>query len=201
VQADVIDPLVQLKDTFGSFSIEEIEKQPIQTLKEQNEEYGRTRGFRERKTSRNTDNDSVCLDDIPEKQSSVGYGNVGKKGSHGYGDALIAVKGQKAVHALSLHPPKNGSSYISYRLDGDYRAFSVEVAISDSAHEPSQSPLTFRIVGDSRTLWRSRAIKNKGQSERCEIKVSGIKELRLVVDCPGANAWAFAVWIDPLLTK
>jgi hypothetical protein len=196
-----LDPLVQLKDTFGSFSIEEIDEQPLQALREKNKEYGRTRGFRNVTTGPKKDNRFVYLDDIQEEDSSVGYGNVGKKGSHGYGDAVIAVKGRKAAHALSLHPPRNGSSFISYRLDGNYRVFTVEAAISDSARGGSQSPLTFRIVGDGRMLWKSRAIKNKGQSERCEVKIGGIKELRLIVDCPGANAFAFAVWVDPRLAK
>lgn len=196
-----IDPLVQMKDTFGAFSIEEIERRPVQDLKKLNREYGRTRGFTEQEINSRVNEKSVFLDDLREIESAVGHGNVGKRGSHGYGDALIAVKGRKIAHALSLHPPQNGAAYISYLLDGGYREFTAEVAISDSAPKPSESPLTFRVMGDGKTLWTSNAIKNRGQPEKCRIKMSGVKELKLIVECPGGNAWAFGVWVEPLLTK
>ena len=45
------------------------------------------------------------------------------------------------------------------------------------------------------------ANQNKGQSQRCQVRIDGIKELKLIVDCPGGNVWAFAIWASPLLKE
>jgi hypothetical protein len=194
-----IDPLTQLQEAFGSMRIEEIEQLPLAKRLALNEAYGQTRGF-PNKSKQPLPSDTVFLDDIKENDSSVGHGTLGKRGSHGYGSDEIAVNGTKAVHSLSLHPKRQGSAHVKYELGKKYAKFSAEVAISDAAPKPSESPLTFRVIGDGKELWKSKPIRSKGVSETCSVGIQGIKELTLIVDCPNGNAWAFAVWINPLVS-
>jgi hypothetical protein len=47
----------------------------------------------------------VCLDDIQEVSSRVGYGTLGKKGNSGMPDITgVIYKGAAASHAIALHP-------------------------------------------------------------------------------------------------
>ena len=191
-----IDPLTQLKDTFGSMRIEEIEQLPLSKRQSLNEAYVQTIVF-PKKTKQLHLSDSVFLDDIEEMDSSVGHGTLGKRGSHGYGSAEISVKGVKASHSLSLHPKRMGSAHVKYNLRQQYTQFAADAAISDAAPNPSESPLIFRVIADGKELWKSKPIHAKGTSERCSVAIRGVKELTLIVDCPNGNAWAFAVWINP----
>ncbi|MGO8747597.1 MAG: NPCBM/NEW2 domain-containing protein [Thermoguttaceae bacterium] len=196
-----LDPLVQLKDAFGSMLIEEIERLPLDKRQELNQTFGIDRGLPRSPVRSGAIQGSIFLDDMMEISSSVGHGMLGKRGSHGYGFSEVAVRGVKAAHSLSFHPPPNGSSYVIYDLRRHFRHFHVEVAISDAAPKPCDSLLTFRITGDGRQLWKSHPMKVKGTPQECSVEIEGVRELKLEVRCAGANAWAFAVWIDPVLTK
>jgi len=195
-----IDPLVQLKSAFGTMRIEDIEQLPISKRREMNKEFGRTRGLSKNSVEAPSGKD-VFLDDIMETGSNVGHGVLGKRGSHGYGPTEIAAKGVKAKHSLSLHPPRNGDSHVTYSLREQYLRFTGQVAISDAAPKPSESPLTFKIFGDGKELWKSKPIREKGTPQAFSIGVRGVNELKLVVVCPNGNAFAFAVWINPYLSE
>ena len=195
-----IDPLVQLKNAFGSFRIEEIELLQLSKRRELNEGFGRTRGL----SSKGPDavfGDAVFLDEMRELESNVGHGVLGKKGSHGFGPVEVAVKGVKAKHALSLHPPRNGTAHVVYSLRQQYSQFTGDVAISDAGATPSESPLTFKILGDGKELWKSKPLRERGESQSFSVAIQRVQEMKLVVDCPSGNGFAYAVWINPLVSK
>ena len=195
-----IDPLVQLKNAFGSFRIEEIELLQLSKRRELNEGFGRTRGL----SSKGPDavfGDAVFLDEMRELESNVGHGVLGKKGSHGFGPVEVAVKGVKAKHALSLHPPRNGTAHVVYSLRQQYSQFTGDVAISDAGATPSESPLTFKILGDGKEIWKSKPLRERGESQSFSVAIQRVQEMKLVVDCPSGNGFAYAVWINPLVSK
>jgi hypothetical protein len=142
----------------------------------------------------------VWLDAIAEQSFVVGHGTLGKNGSHGYGPTPVSISGKHLSHALSLHPPKSGSSYVIYALAGRYKEFRSTVGISDAAKNPCESKLAFSVVGDGKVLWRSSPIQQKGIITDCRIDITGVQSLKLEVNCPEGNAWAFAVWAEPILT-
>lgn len=110
-------------------------------------------------------------------------------------------KGIHKLHALYAHPPdKSSSSHIAYQLDKQFSLLRGEVGIQTDAPPPA-SPLTFRIVADGKLLWTSRPIQVVDVSQPFRVNVAGVKKLELFVDCPGWHWNAWAVWLDPVLTK
>ena len=100
------------------------------------------------------------------------------------------------MHALSLHPPEKGTSKVAYNATHYYHVFRGTAAIDDSAGKAA-SPLTFAVVGDGKTLWKSRPLQQAGDREDCTIIISGVEVLELRVYCPGKRDKAHAVWLAP----
>ncbi|HZK82014.1 MAG TPA: NPCBM/NEW2 domain-containing protein [Humisphaera sp.] len=61
----------------------------------------------------------------------------------------------------------------------------------------------FRLVGDGKTLWESQEmVRGENKVQPCWVTITGVKELSLVVHCPGSNgAWAWGVWLDPQVLR
>jgi len=113
---------------------------------------------------------------------------------------LIKVGGTISPFGLSAQPQPNGSSRLAYRLDGAYKKFQGSVGLNDLAGE-SKTALVFQILGDGKPLWKSRPIRTFKDAEGFDLVVSDIRELTLVVDCPGDNTGARAEWMEPRLSK
>lgn len=143
----------------------------------------------------------VYLSELIEAAPSVGMGKFGKRGDLGYEGRRIHVKGEPAPNGLSMHPPDKGWSRVVYKLNKYYHVFHATAAIDDSAGKPSASPLTFTILGDGKVLWRSRHLQQPGDSDDCNIIVSGVEVLELRVHCPGKRDHARAVWINARLLE
>jgi serine/threonine protein kinase len=111
----------------------------------------------------------------------------------------IWVNDQPSPKGLFLHPPTNGFSCVGYELKGRYRRFRATAAINDSGK--SATPLTFAVWGDGKTLWKSRPLQQPGETDDCNVDVSGLRRLDLEVDCPGPSSYAHAVWVEPRLLK
>jgi hypothetical protein len=89
---------------------------------------------------------------------------------------------------------------VAYALDKNYRTLSGAAAISDSPGGASVTPLTFRIVGDGKELWRA-TMQKAGSPQGLKLSVDGVSKLELFVDCPGSAHAAHATWIDLELTR
>jgi serine/threonine protein kinase len=63
------------------------------------------------------------------------------------------------------------------------------------------APLTFRVLGDERELWKSKPIQEVVDEDKFEVSVRGVRQLRLEVHCPGLNMAAAATWLSPRLTR
>jgi len=137
----------------------------------------------------------VFLNDLPEDKVDCVLDADGKMA---FGKSAT-VGGQKSPHALFTHPPPNGSASVTYVLGSRYRSFNCRVAINDTAGQEIILPLTFAVIGDGRTLWRSKQIERKGATDSCSVDVTNLKRVDLVVECPGPNENAHAVWLEPAL--
>ena len=125
-----------------------------------------------------------------------GFGTKGLVG-HGSG-RKITVNGKLSPNGLGTHPPRGGKARIEYNIDHQYRSFLGAVAINDG-NPQAWSPITFQINGDGSKLWTSKPIQTHKQPQQFEVDVRGIKQLALIVHCPGHNHAANAVWIEPRL--
>ncbi|GAG01894.1 unnamed protein product, partial [marine sediment metagenome] len=141
----------------------------------------------------------VYLSDLPESEVRVGFGTFGKNGSLGYDGKRVVVGGKPSPKGLSMHPLSNGASHVAYRLDGKFRSFSAAAAQNDDMGS-SSTPMTFKVLGDGKLLWVSPPIQVKGAAQECRVDVSGVSKLELVVECPGIDSQAHAVWVEPRLS-
>jgi Protein kinase domain/NPCBM/NEW2 domain len=96
----------------------------------------------------------------------------------------IVVDGIRRPHSLFTHPT-NGLASISYDLDRPYSQFLVKVGIPAVAPDQGDpSPLTFEIIGNGKSIWKSRPLTKKGDIQDCQISLAGINRLELRVNCP-----------------
>ncbi|MHC4503614.1 MAG: PA14 domain-containing protein, partial [Planctomycetota bacterium] len=64
----------------------------------------------------------------------------------------------------------------------------------------SSTPMTFKVLGDGKVLWASPPVQDRGMARECRVDVSGVSKLELVVECPGYEGKAHAVWVEPRLS-
>jgi len=163
---------------------------------------------------------TVHLDDLEEADFVVGPGTLGKHGSSGfppseqrYGRRLV-FQGETPAHALALWPPADGASYVVYRLKNGFGTLRTTATVlgpnrlNKAALEAdplflgrAYSPLRFKVIGDGKLLWQSRPLQTSGDWQDCIVPVENVEWLELHVECPGANAFAWAAWIDPRLSR
>jgi len=143
---------------------------------------------------------TIFLDDILEASAKVGFGKLGKHGMVGYASKNSGkVQGKEYPHALSMHPPAKGISYAAYQLDGKCLELNGAAAIWDNW--PSKAIVTFNVIGDGKLLWKSRPLQGAGAGQSFRVSLRGVKALKLVVECPGNNTNATAVWLMPAITR
>jgi hypothetical protein len=81
-----------------------------------------------------------------------------------------------------------------------YKKFQGSVGLNDVASE-SKTAVVFRIQGDGKELWKSEPVKALRDGEKFDVDVTGVRELTLLVDCPGDNFGALAEWVEPRLSE
>jgi hypothetical protein len=119
-----------------------------------------------------------------------------------YHDFRTNFHGKMSPHTIWGHPPAdNSSSHLAFQLDGQYHTFRGDAGISRAEKQDPDTPLTFRIVGDGKLLWKSKPLQARDSSNSFRVNVTKIQKLELFVDCPGSPAYAWALWIDPLLER
>jgi tRNA A-37 threonylcarbamoyl transferase component Bud32 len=143
----------------------------------------------------------VFLSDLAEIKPKVWWeAKLGKNGDLGFQNRRIMLNGVPSPKGLGMVPPERDAASASYRLDKQYRIFKATATLNDSATQAA-SALRFVVMGDGRSLWQSNPIQKRGDQQDCEVSVSGLDVLELVITCPGENSWAHGVWIEPRLLR
>ncbi len=117
----------------------------------------------------------------------------------------------KLRHYLSVHPKQLGGdcgeSHVTYHLPKGFRYLCGVAAIADIL-EPNtvrafktETPLTFEIFGDNKSLWTSRPLEHATETQPFQVKIYRCVTLRLVVHCPGSIGSAWAIWVCPILCR
>lgn len=89
-------------------------------------------------------------------------------------------------------------------MAGKWTAFRVTVGVPkiEANAQPPATPLTFEVVGDGgKSLWKSEPVTELDTFQTCELNVTKVKVLTLIVHCPGPNNWAQSVWFEPVLME
>jgi hypothetical protein len=133
-------------------------------------------------------------DYLDDKQS--GWSNDGR-----IEDARIFLDNRPAVKGLLTCPPANDFASVKYDIVKHHRqVFRARVGIADWKRKNPETPLTFIVLGDGKKLFESEPVKEWKDVQDCEVKIRGVKELELRVDCPGPSENAYAVWFEPRLS-
>jgi hypothetical protein len=109
------------------------------------------------------------------------------------------MNGEVIPHSLFTHPDGNGEASVSYTLAGKMAAFRTSIGIprhEDGQGDPA-SPVTFEVLGDGKSLWKSEQVTKIDTFQTCTIKVEHVKTLTLQVHC-GDFRRAHAVWFGPI---
>jgi hypothetical protein len=111
----------------------------------------------------------------------------------------LLFEGSPSPHGIYMHGLISSEVFIRYRLNGRFETFESTVHVPEMLPEQGnpRAPLVFSVEGDSKTLWQSRPMTKKGQSQPCNVSVIGVEELSLKIECRGPDNWALGAWIEP----
>jgi hypothetical protein len=143
----------------------------------------------------------VFLADLQEQKVIVGWGTFGKGNDLGYGGDKIVVAGQAAKKGLSMHPPANGTSTVTYTVPAGFKYLKAKAANNDTVGHRQRTPLVFRVTSGDRILWQSRPMRGAGASEDCVVPLKRATTVTLTVQCNGHAENAHAVWFEPCFVK
>jgi hypothetical protein len=143
--------------------------------------------------------------DWPLQKSPPHGGGQGNPPPHDF-YAVISVNGVRSPHGLGMHPSPRGSAAASYSLKGEYDSFLAEASINDTV-QASPHPLTFSLFADGnpKPLWVSRPIRDRSETQSCNVSVKGVQVLQLKVSAPpetrGPYYATHSVWVEPRVTR
>lgn len=142
------------------------------------------------------------LADFPELEVHAPFGELGKDGWLGMEQDDTKIGGLLHMHCLALHAGNAGDdAKLRYDLGRAWSTLRGSVALNDTSSNTSSAPLVFQVFGDSKLLWASKVITTVADTQTFEVKVKGVKDLQLVIQCDGVNRSAHSVWVDPLLER
>jgi formylglycine-generating enzyme required for sulfatase activity len=145
---------------------------------------------------------SDFLTTLQEKTVRV-QGLFRKDGTTNEGTPMV-VEGVRRPHWLFTHPTAiERVATVSYDFDRPYTQFLATVGIPAlrADQQGPRSPLTFEIIGNGKSIWKSSPLTKRGDIQPCQVSLAGINQLELRVSSAGPNDWAWAVWMEPRLTR
>jgi hypothetical protein len=118
-------------------------------------------------------------------------------------DVKYKLNGELVPHSINMVPPTKGTAQVKYPLGGKWTAFRATVGvpkIEDAAENPA-SALTFEVLGDGKSLWKSEPVTKLDEFQTCAVSVEKVKVLTLLIHAAGRYYWARSVWFEPVLIE
>ena len=106
----------------------------------------------------------------------------------------LAIGGKKFERGVGTHT----DSIVRLQLKGGAEKFSAFVGVDDAAGSDHAS-ISFRVIGDGKTLFRSPAMKRGQAARKVEVDVKGVKLLLLIADSGGDVSYGHADWAEAKL--
>ena len=122
---------------------------------------------------------TVWLDEMDVRLSSCGWSDTRAKRS--VGNNPLKLGGVTYERGIGTHPP--GEFHI--KLDGRTRRFTSLVGID--AESGDKGTAEFKVIGDNKTLWQSGVMKGGQAPKKADVKLDGVKLLKLIVTVGGDN--------------
>lgn len=133
---------------------------------------------------------TVWLDELDLSTATQGYGVPMKNKS--LDGKTLTIAGKTYERGFATH----SVSSLLILLDGKATAFTAKVGIDDevTGHDPA---VEFEIYGDGKKIWSSGLMRLKDTARTCDVKLTGIKKLELVVaDGGNGNYYDHAEWVN-----
>ena len=113
------------------------------------------------------------------------------------------MDGAVVPHSIFMHPESRGEAAATYALAGKATVFraTIGVPVNDAAAVDPSSALTFEVLGDGKSLWKSEPVKTRNAFQTCTVVVEKVNKLTLRVQCPDSNGSAHAVWFTPIIVE
>lgn len=116
----------------------------------------------------------------------------------------ITFGGTEYKEALLAHPGPRDYSEITFRLEDSWETFTCRVGVPRATNEPKNrqvgSALTFEVMSDSSSLWRSRPSQDIDKLQQCRIDFPESSKIVLRAHCADDYSLARAVWLEPRLS-
>jgi len=113
---------------------------------------------------------------------------------------IFSVGGRSSPHAIGMHPIEHSPADIIVRLDKKFKSFCAIISLNDPVYE-AHSAMTFEVIGDGVSLWQSKPVTSRSETQLCEVSVAGVTTLTLKVSCAGDDRGTHAVWFEPYVTR
>jgi len=112
--------------------------------------------------------------------------------------------GNPCPRSIYMHPRANGFSRVVFPVNRSYQRLETVAVIAKigdyrGRQGNPRTPLTFKVLGDGALLWQSAPLQTIEARQACDISIKGVHALELRVQCPGADNWAIAAWLEPKL--
>lgn len=132
------------------------------------------------------------------KSASNGFTTNGTQGET---KVPLQFKGLPLPHTLFFQTRTGDNVQASYNLLGKYHGFRAIVGIpriEEKAENPASAPI-FEVIGDGKSLWKSKPADKIEDFQTIEVNVEKVKVLTLAVHCWGSSAWGRTAWFEPIL--
>ncbi len=110
-----------------------------------------------------------------------------------YSKQPIIIDGITYSNGFTTHPPSEGLGEVIYNINGMFSSFETKVAVFGNG------TVKFSVIGDTNTLYISPVITQPRGAYPVSVDVTGVNQLKLVVDNVEYNWSDHAVWCDPKL--
>lgn len=121
---------------------------------------------------------STPLKDLPIVEQRQGWGDLGFDRS--VGGNPIRMGGQM-LPGIGTH----ANSDLLFLIGSRFQTFSALAGIDDEMKEFAKSSVTFEVLGDGRSLWKSGVMRHGDPPEPCRVDVTGVQLLELKVGDAG----------------
>ncbi|AMV22498.1 NPCBM/NEW2 domain-containing protein [Planctomyces sp. SH-PL14] len=117
----------------------------------------------------------------------------------------IRFGGQVYREAILAHPGGEDFSEVAIALSGEWETFTARVGVPEATDVPGTklvgSNLTFEVLSDGKSLWKSQPSREIDKLQSCRVAFPKGAQIVLRVHCAKEYWFARAVWIEPRLTS
>lgn len=135
--------------------------------------------------------DGIYLADLTPVRKNVGGTLKPRK---------VRIGGDEKHHSLWTRTSiPNPPASVEYALGRKYSRLSGAVGIDDSGNaDRTRVSTQFHIVGDGKKLWSSNFLRDPGKTERFEVDVSNVNNLKILTNSNGTPSH-YPVWVESWL--